>query len=498
MDAKHLAVTHGLVNKQGENNCFVNAIIQVLWHLDVFRVNFQKINYHCPCQEEEKRKQQVDTEAAEETQESTKEAEKEFTLEFQPSNKEEQSSSSKDQTLVDPFLEQPTTNPEKEQESDTRQCIVCALAGLFLNFKYSNQTTLPPTYVRKALANVFEEGKMHSALDCFERVLNEIKGKKCYTLPEALQEKLITLNEVEEADKRKATKGTKVTAKELKEIEQEKKEIDQEMEKNRNRVIADVFSQSVCETKFCKCGATSEPFVNAGYFFHISVADLLEMKKTLKKKKKPKMKRSTQNTRSSKNESERMLGTFFSDSVADLVPDPIWRAVSMKEPTISFSELIHECLAQGKYACPDEATRKTPCPFNEAKTLTSLLDTPKTLLLSISWQQEFTERSVITAMTRSISEEIDLTKIFDYYPGLDRKGTLKVTETGKKYRLMGLVTYYGKHYTAFVYHSKYNEWIYCDDAKVRRVGEWKKVIAECLRLKQQVEILVYSTMQLDI
>lgn len=27
----------GLVNREGEYNCFLNVIIQCLWHIDVFR-----------------------------------------------------------------------------------------------------------------------------------------------------------------------------------------------------------------------------------------------------------------------------------------------------------------------------------------------------------------------------------------------------------------------------------------------------------------------------
>jgi len=36
--------------------------------------------------------------------------------------------------------------------------------------------------------------------------------------------------------------------------------------------------------------------------------------------------------------------------------------------------------------------------------------------------------------------------------------------------LVGVVCYYGKHYSTFFFHSKVHEWIYFDDATVKQVG----------------------------
>ena len=38
-----------------------------------------------------------------------------------------------------------------------------------------------------------------------------------------------------------------------------------------------------------------------------------------------------------------------------------------------------------------------------------------------------------------------------------------------KLRLVGIMTYYGKHYTTFVYNSKQETWFYLDDAEVKEV-----------------------------
>lgn len=37
-------------------------------------------------------------------------------------------------------------------------------------------------------------------------------------------------------------------------------------------------------------------------------------------------------------------------------------------------------------------------------------------------------------------------------------------------QLVGIVTYYGKHYSTFFFHSKLRTWIYFDDARVKEVG----------------------------
>mmetsp|Transcript_34808 Transcript_34808/g.42941 ORF Transcript_34808/g.42941 Transcript_34808/m.42941 type:complete len:362 (+) Transcript_34808:162-1247(+) len=175
-------ITHGLRNNDGENNCFINSVIQILWHLDIFRVNFERrsnnFDHVCP-----------------EVQE-----------------KNEDNGNINDEIL----------------KGDN--CLVCALSGLFLNFRYSNQATLPPEYVRKALAGLyasadrFQLGKMDSAIECYEALLKGLDNQ-----------------------------GVTLTSK--------------------------IFSYSVCETTVCPCGASSEPFISAGHIFYVSVDDFLSLKR---------------------------------------------------------------------------------------------------------------------------------------------------------------------------------------------------------------------------
>ncbi|GBM88256.1 Inactive ubiquitin carboxyl-terminal hydrolase 54 [Araneus ventricosus] len=43
--------TKGLLNMPGQNNCFLNSAVQVLWHLDIFRRSFRELNGHA-CMED--------------------------------------------------------------------------------------------------------------------------------------------------------------------------------------------------------------------------------------------------------------------------------------------------------------------------------------------------------------------------------------------------------------------------------------------------------------
>ena len=62
-----------------------------------------------------------------------------------------------------------------------------------------------------------------------------------------------------------------------------------------------------------------------------------------------------------------------------------------------------------------------------------------------------------------------------------------------KLHLVGLVCYYGKHYSTFVFHSKLQVWIYFDDATVREIGpRWEHVVDKCSKGRYQPLLLLYA------
>lgn len=59
--------------------------------------------------------------------------------------------------------------------------------------------------------------------------------------------------------------------------------------------------------------------------------------------------------------------------------------------------------------------------------------------------------------------------------------------------LVGVVTYYGKHYSTFFFHTKLRVWIYFDDATVREIGpRWDQVVEKCRRGRYQPLLLLYA------
>lgn len=61
------------------------------------------------------------------------------------------------------------------------------------------------------------------------------------------------------------------------------------------------------------------------------------------------------------------------------------------------------------------------------------------------------------------------------------------------HNLVGVVTYYGKHYSTFFFHTKLQVWIYFDDATVREVGpRWEQVVEKCRKGRYQPLLLLYA------
>ncbi|XP_072246548.1 inactive ubiquitin carboxyl-terminal hydrolase 54a isoform X2 [Leuresthes tenuis] len=59
--------------------------------------------------------------------------------------------------------------------------------------------------------------------------------------------------------------------------------------------------------------------------------------------------------------------------------------------------------------------------------------------------------------------------------------------------LVGMVCYYGKHYSTFFFQTKIRRWMYFDDAHVKEIGpKWKDVVSRCIRGRYQPLLLLYA------
>ena len=315
--------THGLSNGTGENNCFINSVIQVLWHLEIFR------NQLVLAEDEE--------------------------------------------------LE--------HEHTEDKSCLYCTLHGLFINFKYSDVETLPPTHVRNALADLFSAksrfqlGEMDSALECYEAVVDHLSRKQ----------------------------GIKI--------------------------FEDIFTYQTCESTYCECGAISEPFLNTGVVFYINADKLIELKK-------------------------RNYSRFF-------------------------GSLVRQCLAQDKRPCPDNDEL---CK-GDARVRTILMKRPNVVNIAVTYATATPSRKEVEDLLNALSTELNLAKMFDTHFDNDKEE--KPLEN-VKYSLVGIISYYGRHYTAYVYHSRKRSWMYCDDHKFGEVGSWKDVVKRFKLGKTQPEVLIFS------
>lgn len=60
--------------------------------------------------------------------------------------------------------------------------------------------------------------------------------------------------------------------------------------------------------------------------------------------------------------------------------------------------------------------------------------------------------------------------------------------------LVGLVTYYGKHYSTFFYNTQLGTWLYLDDANVKEIGNcWPFVVDKCIKSSFQPLMLLYAS-----
>jgi hypothetical protein len=62
------------------------------------------------------------------------------------------------------------------------------------------------------------------------------------------------------------------------------------------------------------------------------------------------------------------------------------------------------------------------------------------------------------------------------------------------YRLEALICYYGRHYTAFCFSKRHNEWLYMSDTLVETVGPlWEQVVDRCKSNRFQPYLLFYCS-----
>ena len=185
-----------------------------------------------------------------------------------------------------------------------------------------------------------------------------------------------------------------------------------------------VFGAQCLDVKVCRCGATSDPEASSSFLYRIYISDLL-----------PQL-----------------------------------------QSTLPFSAVLKALYQQQVYSCPtnlDDAAYKCQGP---AVVDRWMLSQPVVFTLMLAWQLD-TTREQIEQVWGAIPPSLTL-EDFVRVPG-----SVEGAKGGKKYRLRGVVCYYGRHYVAFFEGD--GNWLMFDDRRVSAVGDWEAMTDRAVRGRLQ-------------
>uniref|UniRef100_A0A336MKB4 CSON000494 protein n=1 Tax=Culicoides sonorensis TaxID=179676 RepID=A0A336MKB4_CULSO len=119
----------------------------------------------------------------------------------------------------------------------------------------------------------------------------------------------------------------------------------------------------------------------------------------------------------------------------------------------------------------------------------ALLNRPDVVSIGIVWDSERPSATQVHSVLKSVGTSLRLNDVFHQVS--DQRWAQNNT-----HELVGVVSYYGKHYTTFFFHTKLRVWVYFDDANVKEVGpDWEGVVDKCSRGRYQPLLLLYALPQ---
>lgn len=98
----------------------------------------------------------------------------------------------------------------------------------------------------------------------------------------------------------------------------------------------------------------------------------------------------------------------------------------------------------------------------------TLINRPEIVSVGIVWDSDRPSLEHIMSLLDTLRIHLRLSDVFH--------GSFDNQQNDNYHQLVGVVTYYGKHYSTFFFHTKLRVWVYFDDANVREVGpHWEQV-----------------------
>ncbi|XP_075154809.1 ubiquitin specific peptidase echinus isoform X2 [Haematobia irritans] len=119
----------------------------------------------------------------------------------------------------------------------------------------------------------------------------------------------------------------------------------------------------------------------------------------------------------------------------------------------------------------------------------ALLNRPDVVSIGIVWDSERPAADQVHSVLKAVGTNLRLSDVFHQVSEQRWAQTVQ-------HELVGIVSYYGKHYTTFFFHTKLKVWVYFDDANVKEVGpHWEGVVDKCSRGRYQPLLLLYAVPQ---
>ncbi|XP_078578361.1 uncharacterized protein LOC144863219 isoform X2 [Branchiostoma floridae x Branchiostoma japonicum] len=196
------------------------------------------------------------------------------------------------------------------------------------------------------------------------------------------------------------------------------------------------FAMTVVEQCMCGCGATSEPLPFTQMVHYVSVTAMIAQgKEMLDKTKKP-------------------------------YPE-------------MFGQLLKNAGGVGDLRnCPSNCGERV-------QIRRMLMNSPEIVSLGLVWDTDQPTVEHIMDVINCLGTTIRLVDVFH--------SVVDDSAAGKVLHLVGVVTYYGKHYSTFFFHTRLKTWIYFDDATVKEIGsKWKDVVEKCRKGHYQPLLLLFA------
>ncbi|KFP89023.1 Inactive ubiquitin carboxyl-terminal hydrolase 54, partial [Acanthisitta chloris] len=112
-----------------------------------------------------------------------------------------------------------------------------------------------------------------------------------------------------------------------------------------------------------------------------------------------------------------------------------------------------------------------------------LMNSPQIITIGLVWDSDHSD--LAEDVIHSLGTCLKLGDLF-----------FRVTDDRAKHSelyLVGMICYYGKHYSTFFFQTKIRKWMYFDDAHVKEIGpKWKDVVTKCIKGHYQPLLLLYA------